>query len=220
LSPDSKCSQAEGSIKRPSHTTVVAYCALVAALGTGGAYALDRVTSADIRNGSIRSVDLRDGKGVRGRDVTPNAIGGKQIDEATLDPTQFLRIAGDGDAPSCDPSTVEFMPCVTAAVDLPRASDLLIVATGDQFTSDGDANGSQGACQLQVDGVVRGRSFAPGEVDASSHRLFATNGFARTLITPEPLPAGTHQIALVCSESSPDYWIGSPTLAVLAISAG
>jgi hypothetical protein len=96
----------------------------------------------------------------------------------------------------------------------------LVVATGEQFTGQGDSNGSDGVCQLQVDGVARGVSFSPGESDASEHTLLSSNGFARTLITPEPLPAGTHRVAMVCSEASPDYWIGSPTLAVLAISTG
>ena len=39
---------------RPSHTTVVAYLALFAALGTGGAYAANTIGSSDIIDESIR----------------------------------------------------------------------------------------------------------------------------------------------------------------------
>jgi hypothetical protein len=210
----------EGRIKRPSHTTVVAYAALVLAVGTGGAYAVDKITSREIRDGSIRSVDLRDGKGVRGRDVASDSLNGSKINEATLDAEQFLKLAGDSDAPSCDPTSTERTPCVDADIDLRQPSNLLVVATGEQFTGQGDPDGSDGSCQLQIDSADRGVAFSPGESDGSGHKAFTSNGFARTLITPEPLPAGPHQVAMVCSEASPDFWIGIPTLAVLAISAG
>ena len=48
----------------------------------------------------------------------------------------------------------------------------------------------------------------------------ATNGFARTLVTPQPLPTGSHEIALVCWGLDPDVQIETPTIAALAISAG
>ena len=44
----------------------------------------------------------------------------------------------------------------------------------------------------------------------------ATNGFARTLVTPQPLPAGSHEIALACWELDPDVRIETPTIAALA----
>lgn len=189
------------------------------ALGTSGAYAVDKVTSDDIRDGSIRSADLRDEKAVRGRDVVRNTFGGQEIDESTLDAAQFLTVTG-GDAPSCNPTGDEFTQCVHAVIDLPRPSNLLILATGDQFTSDGDPNGSQGTCKLRVDQIDRGATFSPGESDSSNHKLLTTNGFARTLVTPEAVSTGSHEVSLACSEALPDYWIGSPTLAVLAISTG
>ena len=81
------------AIGRPSHSTIVAYVALIAALG-GGAYAAVKVNSADIQN-----------KTIKGKDVKPDALGGKQISEAKLarvpdadaldglDSTAFLRSA-------------------------------------------------------------------------------------------------------------------------------
>jgi hypothetical protein len=46
--------------RRPSHTTVVAYLALFAAVGTGGAYAANTIGSSDIIDGSIGSADIKD----------------------------------------------------------------------------------------------------------------------------------------------------------------
>jgi hypothetical protein len=191
----------------------------VIALGTSGAYAVDKVTSDDIRDGSIRSADLRDRKGVRGRDVIGNSIGGQEINESTLDARQLLNIAGS-DAPSCNPTGVDFTPCVHTTVDLSRPSNLFLLVTGNQFTGGQDEDGSQGSCKLQVDGVDRGPPFSPGESGSSSHKLFSTNGFARTLVVPDGLTAGPHEVSMACSETSPDYWIGTPTIAVLAVSAG
>ena len=50
------------------------------ALG-GGAYAIDRVNSREIVNGTIRSVDLKNRKAVRAADVKRNGLRGKQIEE-------------------------------------------------------------------------------------------------------------------------------------------
>jgi hypothetical protein len=220
LSQTGKPHSGEGEIKRPSHTTVVAYAALVLAVGTGGAYAVDKVTSGDIRDDSVRSRDLRDAKAVKGRDVARNALGGTQIDEQTLDAGQFLSLSGSSDSPSCHPTSTELIPCVKVNVEVARPSQVLVVATGEQFTNDGDTNGSGGNCQLRIDGADLGSSFSPGESDSSTHEGVSTNGFARTLVTPDPLTSGSHEIELACSEVLPDYWIGSPTLAVLAISTG
>ena len=77
-----------------SYANVVATLALLLALG-GGAYAIDKVNSREIVNGTIRSVDLKNRKGVHAADVKRNALQGGQIDESTLDATRFAPIAGD-----------------------------------------------------------------------------------------------------------------------------
>ena len=74
-------------------------------------------------------------------------------------------------------------------------------------------------CDIRVDGAPRPAFATPGE-DESHTNAGATNGFARTLVTPQPLPAGPHQIALACWELDPDVRIETPTIAALAISAG
>jgi hypothetical protein len=51
-----------------SYANVTATAALFVALG-GGAYAVSEVNSRDIANDSIKSVDLKDRRAVRGGDV-------------------------------------------------------------------------------------------------------------------------------------------------------
>ena len=77
-----------------SYANVVATLALLLALG-GGAYAINRVDSRQIVNGTIRSVDLKNRKAVHAADVKRNGLRGKQIDERTLDASRFAPIAGD-----------------------------------------------------------------------------------------------------------------------------
>jgi hypothetical protein len=56
------------NIRKPSHTTVVAYLALFAALG-GSAYAVSKIGTADLKRGAVTSKKIRD-HSVRGRDLT------------------------------------------------------------------------------------------------------------------------------------------------------
>ena len=48
----------------------------------------------------------------------------------------------------------------------------------------------------------------------------ATNGFARTVVTPDPLARGRHKVALTCKEFTGNVRIDVPTIAVIAISSG
>lgn len=65
----------------PSPAMAVALLALFMAMG-GSAYALV-VTSASIRNNTIRSVDVRNG-GLLGKDFRQNGVGGGAIKESSL----------------------------------------------------------------------------------------------------------------------------------------
>jgi hypothetical protein len=58
--------------KLPSHTTVVAYLALFAALATGGAYAAGQIGSGDIAKNAVRSKHIK-AKQVKGADVAQGA---------------------------------------------------------------------------------------------------------------------------------------------------
>jgi hypothetical protein len=95
-----------------------------------------------------------------------------------------------------------------------------VVATGGQYTGNGDSPAAAG-CDIRIDGSPRPAFATPGENGAPSvHDSGATNGFARTLVTPQPLPAGEHEVALACWELDGDVRIETPTIAVIAISAG
>jgi len=93
--------------RRPDHQTVVACIALALTLITGSAYAAATIDSGDVANNSLKSVDLKNGAGVkgadvrrdslraadfgrgarasiRGSDVAQNALGGSSVDEDSL----------------------------------------------------------------------------------------------------------------------------------------
>ena len=63
-------------LRRPSHTTIVAYLALFAAVGTGGAYAANTIGSADIIDGEVKAADVGANAvdSVRVRDNTLNTF--------------------------------------------------------------------------------------------------------------------------------------------------
>ena len=84
-----------------SYANVTATVALFVALG-GGAYAIDKVHSHDIANGTIRSIDLKNRKAVHAADVKHNGLTGEQIKEPTLDASSFARVAGD-EPVDCNP---------------------------------------------------------------------------------------------------------------------
>ena len=67
----------------PSPAAVIACVALFVALG-GGAYAATQITSQDVKNNSLLSLDLKDGGGVKGVDVKNNSLKGADIDESSL----------------------------------------------------------------------------------------------------------------------------------------
>ncbi len=78
-----------------TYANVTATLALLLAVGGGAAYAVERINSHDIVNGSIRSVDLKNHKAVRGVDVERNSLGGKQIDEQRLNSSSFAQVIGN-----------------------------------------------------------------------------------------------------------------------------
>jgi hypothetical protein len=202
--------------ERLSYANVVASLALVGVVGGGGAYAANKIGSKDINDGSIRSVDLRNGKAVQGADVLPNSLRGKQIREETLDISSLVAMAG-AEPVGCNPTGPQPVVCAQAEVNLPRPAQLLAIATGGQESNGGPAKAS---CQVRVDGAATALSATPGEESSDNTSVSATNGFARTRVTPGAVGAGPHTVDLACSELSGDVRIENPTLAVLAVRGG
>jgi hypothetical protein len=201
--------------KHLSYANVVATVALFAALG-GGAYAVTQITSDEIKNETIRSADLRDRKAVKGSDVKRNALGGKEIAEQSLDASRFAPVAGR-EAGGCNPESSAFVDCATVMIRLPRSSRILAIATGGQVSDSGA--GAKASCQVRIDDVATSLSGNPGEEGTDNTSDLATNGFARTVVTPEPVASGTHEIALSCNQGLGEVRIEDPTIAAIAITA-
>lgn len=202
-------------IRRINHATVVSYAALVIALSTGGAYAVDRFTSRDIENNTIRSVDLKKRHGVAGSDVKRDSLTGAEVREESLNGAAIAPVAGVNDALDCNPISSTPINCVDVSLDLRESARVMVIATGGVY-SVGDASA---ACEVRADGNPQSVSSVPGSKSGQTDPV-TTDGFARTLVTPDPLPAGRHKFALACSELSPDVRISTPTIAALAISTG
>lgn len=197
-----------------NYANVTATLALVLAIAGGTAYAVDKVTSHDIARNTIRSANLRNHKAVRGKDVVPRSIKGRQIDESTLNPASLLRMAGHETVTEC---VLRDTPrnCVAATIDVSRPSNLLVVATGNEVSL---SNAVQSSCSIAIDGVKEPLAVHPGEINKNTSVL-GTNGFARTFMSPSPVDAGQHMVMLRCQVLSGRARIEEPTIAAIAVAA-
>jgi hypothetical protein len=194
-----------------SYANVTATVALFVALG-GGAYAIDKVDSRDIANGTIRSIDLKNRKAVNAVDVKRNALRGRQISEETLDADRFAPVAGS-QAAGCDPSSSNLVDCVTTTIRLKERSHMLVIVTGGEESVSAPAHG---ICRVRIDGAQESLAVAPGEKSINTSGA-ATNGFARTIVTSNELPRGKHKVALACGELLGNVRFDAPTIAAIAI---
>jgi hypothetical protein len=198
-----------------TYANVTATLALILALGGGAAYAVDKINSRDVVNGSIRSVDLKNHRAVRGIEVARNSLTGKQIDERRLDSSSIAQVRGvetGGCALLVTPKN-----CVSAPVTLTARSRVLVIATGNQESLGGPG---QASCRVSIDNRSQPIAVDPGEVASDNTALTATNGFARTFVSPTPLSAGEHTVALSCKRLIGNVRIDSPTIAAVAVGAG
>jgi hypothetical protein len=180
----------------------------------GAAYAVDKVDSHDIVNASIRSIDLRNHKAVRGVDVKRDSLTGREIDERTLRARSVARVVGN-ETGACV-LQVPSRNCVSTTISLNRSANLLVIATGNQESIGGRG---QASCRITIDGISEALAVAPGESVSDNTSSTATNGFARTFMPRDPLSSGPHTIALSCKRLLGQVRIDSPTIAVVAIGA-
>jgi hypothetical protein len=199
-----------------TYANVTATLALVLALGGGAAYAVDKINSRDVVNGSLRSVDLKNHKAVRGADVKRNSLTGRQIKERTLSSVGAPSLSGDETVDCVPASFTAFTNCAVTALQLHTRSRVLLIATGNQESVGGPA---QASCRMSVDGVRETLAVLPGEARSSDTSGTATNGFARTLVSGS-LNAGLHRFALTCMRFSGSVRIDSPTIAAVAVGTG
>jgi hypothetical protein len=198
-----------------SYANVTATLALFLALG-GGAYAIDKVNSHEIANGTIKSIDLKNRKAVHAADVKRNGLTGQQIKEKTLNANAFVRVAGK-DAGDCNPSSSAFINCAKANLRLKEPSRILGIATGGQESVGGPANAR---CEVRIDDEPAPAAANPGEEMEDNTSGAATNGFARTLISRDRFAPGRHEVSLACNELSGNVRIDVPTIAAIAIGSG
>ena len=195
---------------------MTATLALVLAVAGGTAFAVDKITSHDIARNTIRSLNLKNHKAVRGKDVVQKSIKGRQIDESTLSTEPLIRVAGHETGTEC---VLRVTPrnCVAAIIGLSRPSDLLVITTGNQRSV--GAN-SKASCRIAIDGAEEALSVAPGEAQSVNTDINATNGFARTLMSRFPVEAGRHMVALRCQRLAGQARIDEPTIGVIAVATG
>jgi hypothetical protein len=193
---------------------VTATLALVFALAGGAAYAVDKINSHDVANNSLKSVDLKNRKAVRGKDVKSGSLTGRQINESTLAGGSIARVAGD-ETSDC---VLRDQPrnCVVATIAVRRPSNLLVIASGNEETVRSPAETS---CRIAIDGAEEALSIAPGERTDNTN-VNATNGFARTRLSTSPVSRGQHSVALRCERLLGQVRIDNPTIAAIAIAAG
>jgi hypothetical protein len=196
-----------------SYANVTATLALLFAMAGGAAYAVDKINSHDLVNGSIRSIDLKNRKAVHGVDVRRNTLTGKQIKERTLDGQAIVSLGGDETVDCIPNSFTAFSNCASTTLNLKRRSQVLVIATGNQESVGGPA---QASCRMSIDGARETLSVLPGEETTKNTSGTATNGFARTLVG-RSLGAGSHQFALACRRFSGRVRIDRPTIAAIAI---
>jgi hypothetical protein len=198
-----------------TYANVAATLALLFAIAGGAAYAVDKINSHDIVNGSIRSIDLKNRKAVRGADIKPNSLTGRQINETTLKPGSFARIVGN-ETGAC---VLRLAPrnCISTTIGMSRRSHLLVIATGNQESINGRG---QASCRITIDGRPEPLVVNPGEAATDNTGATATNGFARTFFSKDALSAGQHTVALSCKRLLGGVRIDSPTIAAVAIGAG
>jgi hypothetical protein len=88
-----------------TYANVMATIALFIALG-GVAWAAATIDSGDVVDNSLKSVDLKDAKGVKGADVVPDSLDGTDIEEGSLS-----QVPSAVDAETLDGSTAsDFLP--------------------------------------------------------------------------------------------------------------
>jgi len=199
-----------------SYANVVSTIALAAALGMGGAYAVDRIGSREIKDNSIRSVDLRNGKAVRGVDVKRNSLGGRAIKEESLAATKIAPVARNF-VFEC-PLTNELTACAEASVRLQRRGRILAIATGSYVTSAESPDGSEAQCEFLRDGAPASETFQIGE-EADTTGEHKGSGFAMTFLWPGvPLFPGEYEISLACHRVIGQVTLEDVSLVAVALS--
>jgi hypothetical protein len=208
-----------------SYANVGVTICLFLLLAGGLAYATGKIGSREIANNSIRSIDLKNRKGVRAKDVDRNSLRGGQIAERTLAAEDFAPLAGNGRATCSLTGATTPVVCVKTSIRLRQRSRLFVVATGGEESAGVPTHAS---CAIRIDGTAVGGGVAPGEEAVDNTSGAAQNGFALTIVTSGNAPPfhdgalgrGRHEVALACEKGVGSPKIDQPQISVLGISSG
>lgn len=205
-------------LRRPSYAELVSTLALVVALGTGGAYAVDQIGSKGIKDNSIRSRDLRNGSAVRGVDVVKDSLGQRQIDESTLVATEIIPV-GTSEGPNCVLASTDEVSCGRVVVRLRRKGRVMAIVSGSIVTAEDSPAGVTAQCAVHENGqdFSLNRGIGDAAVVTSPG---SGNGFAHTYLSPNLRPPGRYVVELVCSRfGSGTGMVESPTLLAFALTS-
>lgn len=172
--------------RRPSPALIVACCALFVALGgTSYAVAIGSVGSREIRDSSIRSIDVRN-KSLHGHDFKRDGVGGGAVKEETLDPAKLD--AARIDASRLDASQVGVVPTARTALNVTTPEGLALHV---RVAADGGRSHTRGVIDVAKAGT--GRYTVAFDRDVASCVYAATlEGFTNA----QPGMAGTGEISV------------------------
>lgn len=204
---------------RPSHATVVAYLALLVALG-GSSYAAvqagrNTVTSKSIKNGQVKKKDLATGavssakvldKSVGGTDLAPGAVVG-------------IGGAGIGSFPTEPPATPGANTAQQAQTTLTTSEPSKLIVMG--TASPGLTCTAAGSCGITM-GLYVDAQPLQGSGGAVSAGPSGAAGRTLTLLgTSGTVPAGQHQVLLAgtfTNGSNVQTWgVGERRIAAIAV---
>jgi hypothetical protein len=189
--------------RRLSYANVMSTIAVFGVVAGGGAYAASKVGPRDIQRNAVT-----------GKHIKKGAVRGHHVRERTLDARRFSAMNGTQEL-ECDPTSDEFVDCAEVTLVLSRPGRALVVATGANYSHGEEP--ANGRCEVRMNGAESSLGQRPG--DAGTTSATATNGFARTVVTPRR-PAGPVRLSLACNQLSGDFRIASPTIAAFALTNG
>jgi hypothetical protein len=188
-----------------TYANAMSTIAVFGVLAGGGAYAASTIGSKDIKRNAVT-----------GKHIKPGAVKGKHVRERTLDARRFSAMNGTQEL-TCNPTGDAFVDCAAVTLRLARPGRALVVATGANYSEGAPANGR---CEVRINDRAVPLGQVPGETGDVNTSATATNGFARTLVTPR-LPAGRVRLALACNQvGAQDFRVDNPTIAAFALTNG
>jgi hypothetical protein len=149
---------------------VIALVALFISIG-GTALAAATIDSGDVVNNSLKSKDLKDGKGVKGTDVADASLGTADLADSSVTSAKVLDDALTGG--DIDESTL-------GAVPLAKNLSTITVKRVDFTVNDGAENGATATCaagqQAIAGGVRNDDADTDGYVEVSRPVITGTDG--------------------------------------------